>query len=71
QKTHGPECEGHEVQHQVRIRGPVLPQEVAPVRSATRWDAPGPLIRLHIGLEDVEDLKEDLDAALKRFEKTL
>ena len=49
----------------------VLPQEVALVRSATRWDAPGPLIRLHIGLEDVDDLKEDLDAALKRFEKTL
>ena len=49
----------------------VLPQEVTPVRSATRWDATGPLIRLHIGLEDVEDLKEDLDAALKRFEKTL
>jgi cystathionine beta-lyase len=48
----------------------VLPQEVAPVRSATSWDATGPLIRLHIGLEDVEDLKKDLDAALKRFEKT-
>jgi len=49
----------------------VLPQEVAPVRSATSWDAKGPLIRLHIGLEDTEDLKQDLDAALKRFEKTL
>lgn len=49
----------------------VLPQEVTPVRSATTWDAPGPLIRLHIGLEDVEDLKEDLAAALKRFQKTI
>ncbi|MHA1544681.1 MAG: cystathionine beta-lyase [Alphaproteobacteria bacterium] len=49
----------------------VLPQEVTPVRSATEWNAPGPLIRLHIGLEDVDDLKEDLGAALKRFQKTI
>lgn len=49
----------------------VLPQEVSPVRSATDWQAPGPLIRLHIGLEDIEDLKEDLDAALNRFQKTV
>lgn len=49
----------------------VLPQEVSPVRSATEWNAPGPLIRLHIGLEDVDDLKEDLGAALKRFQKTI
>jgi len=49
----------------------VLPQQVTPIRSATTWQAPGPLIRLHIGLEDGEDLKEDLAAALKRFEKTL
>lgn len=48
-----------------------LPQDVAAVRSATEWHANGPLIRLHIGLEDVEDLKKDLAAALKRFEKTL
>ncbi|MEE8294260.1 MAG: cystathionine beta-lyase [Sphingomonadales bacterium] len=49
----------------------VLPQEVTPVRSATEWNAPGPLIRLHIGLEDVDDLKADLEAALKRFQKTI
>jgi len=49
----------------------VLPQEVSPVRSATKWHASGPLIRLHIGLEDCGDLKEDLNDALKRFEKTL
>ena len=49
----------------------VLPQEVSPVRSATKWDAPGPLIRLHIGLEDTRDLKEDLESALKRFQKTI
>ena len=30
-------------------------------RTATVWDEPGQLIRLHIGLEDVEDLKADLE----------
>ncbi len=32
-------------------------------RTATRWKAEGPLIRLHIGLEDPADLIADLDAA--------
>lgn len=49
----------------------VLPQEVSATRSATKWPARGPLIRLHIGLEDVDDLKEDLDRALTRFQKTI
>lgn len=49
----------------------VLPQDLSGLRTAVPWQANGPLIRLHIGLEDVDDLKEDLDAALKRFEKTL
>ena len=30
-------------------------------RTATTWDEPGQLIRLHIGLEDVADLKADLE----------
>ncbi|TLP49231.1 cystathionine beta-lyase [Cohaesibacter sp. CAU 1516] len=30
-------------------------------RTATTWNEPGQLIRLHIGLEDVSDLKEDLE----------
>lgn len=29
----------------------------------------GPLLRLHIGLEDVEDLLEDLNEGLKRFDE--
>lgn len=37
------------------------------LRTATRWPHQGPLIRLHIGLEDVEDLLADLDAAFERF----
>ncbi|MEO3680599.1 cystathionine beta-lyase [Rheinheimera sp. FR7-31] len=37
------------------------------LRSATTWRYSGPLIRLHIGLEDIEDLLADLDAAFARF----
>lgn len=39
-----------------------------PVRSATPWTADGPLVRLHIGLEDPADLIADLAAGLARFE---
>jgi cystathionine beta-lyase len=43
---------------------PVDPQRV---RTATRWQAAGPLVRLHIGLEDVDDLIADLGAGLERW----
>lgn len=36
-------------------------------RTATTWNAPGPLIRLHIGLEDTRDLIGDLEIAFKAF----
>jgi cystathionine beta-lyase len=36
-------------------------------RTATEWKAAGPLLRLHIGLEDPDDLIADLDAAFGRF----
>lgn len=39
-------------------------------RTATSWTG-GPLIRLHIGLEDPEDLKADLDRAFARFRAAL
>lgn len=39
------------------------------LRSATQWPYSGPLIRLHIGLEDVDDLISDLDLAFSRFNK--
>ena len=42
----------------------------APNRSATKWEAEGPALRFHIGLEDVEDLKEDLDAGFRRLAAT-
>ncbi len=44
-----------------------LPVDPARYRTATRWDAEGPAIRLHIGLEDPADLIADLDAGLARF----
>ncbi len=32
-------------------------------RSAAAWTAPGPVLRFHAGLEDIEDLKVDLERA--------
>ncbi|HEX8483119.1 MAG TPA: cystathionine beta-lyase [Allosphingosinicella sp.] len=43
-----------------------LPVDPERLRTATRWQAEGPLVRLHIGLEDPEDLIEDLAAAFAR-----
>jgi cystathionine beta-lyase len=43
---------------------PVDPQRY---RSATRWEAEGPMVRLQIGLEDADDLIVDLEAGLTRF----
>ena len=45
----------------------VLPFDCTPYRTATRPRFKGPTIRLHIGLEDLEDLKEDLDAGFGRL----
>lgn len=43
--------------------------KVQNLRTATTWPYSGPLIRLHIGLEDVEDLLADLEAAFLRFNR--
>ncbi len=45
----------------------VLPVEPHRIRTATRWDAPGQLVRLHIGLEDPDDLIADLEQGLARL----
>lgn len=39
-----------------------------PLRTATRRDDPGPIVRLHIGLEHPDDLIADLAAALAGYE---
>ncbi|WP_066480673.1 MULTISPECIES: cystathionine beta-lyase [unclassified Sphingomonas] len=44
-----------------------LPVDPARYRTATRWQAEGPVVRLQIGLEDPADLIADLAAGLDRF----
>lgn len=41
--------------------------QVQGLRSVTTWPQQGPLLRLHIGLEHVDDLIADLERAFKRF----
>ncbi|MGI9513297.1 MAG: cystathionine beta-lyase [Anderseniella sp.] len=43
----------------------VIPCDVTSYRTATTWDREGHLLRLHIGLEDVRDLKKDLENGFK------
>lgn len=45
----------------------ILPSDPAHCRSAVPWKAAGPLLRLHIGLEDCDDLIADLSAGLDRY----
>lgn len=45
----------------------VIPSEPARLRTAVPWEAPGPLVRLQIGLENPDDLIADLAAGLDRF----
>ncbi|MBC2778527.1 cystathionine beta-lyase [Parasphingopyxis marina] len=46
-----------------------IPVDPGPDRTATGWQARGPVIRLSIGLEDADDLIADLAKGLERFEK--
>jgi cystathionine beta-lyase len=45
----------------------VIPFDCRDYRTATAWDAAGPTLRFHIGLEDTDDLKADLDAGFARL----
>ncbi len=45
----------------------VIPFDASSYRTATKWAPEGPTLRLHIGLEDVDDLRADLEAGLKRL----
>ena len=45
----------------------ILPFDPMAYRTATKWQVEGPALRLHIGLEDVDDLKADLDAGFARL----
>ena len=45
----------------------VVPTYPNTLRSATEWSAPGPAVRIHVGLENVEDLKNDLERGFARL----
>jgi cystathionine beta-lyase len=45
----------------------ILPFDPSTYRTATRWQVEGPSLRLHVGLEDIDDLKADLDAGFARL----
>jgi cystathionine beta-lyase len=44
-----------------------IPFDCADYRTATRWAPGGPALRLHIGLENVDDLKADLERGFAAF----
>ena len=45
----------------------VIPFDCASYRTASEWAPGGPTLRLHIGLENVEDLKADLERGFEAF----
>jgi len=45
----------------------IIPFDCTSYRTATRWAPGGPTLRLTIGLEDIEDLKEDLARGFARL----
>ena len=45
----------------------ILPTKPQTVRSATEWQTAGPTLRIHAGLDDIEDLKADLEAGFQRL----
>jgi cystathionine beta-lyase len=45
----------------------VIPFDCTPYRTASTWAPGGPTLRLHIGLENVRDLKADLERGFEAF----
>lgn len=45
----------------------ILPSDPSGSRSATKWEASGPVLRIHIGLEDTDDLIAELSDGLDRY----
>jgi len=45
----------------------MIPFDPSTYRTATKWQAEGPALRLHVGLEDLDDLKADLEAGFARL----
>ncbi|TNE63096.1 MAG: cystathionine beta-lyase [Alphaproteobacteria bacterium] len=49
----------------------ILPSDPRFCRTAVKWDAEGPVIRIHIGLEDTDDLIADLSEGLDRYRERI
>jgi cystathionine beta-lyase len=45
----------------------VIPFDCATYRTATRWNPGGPALRFQVGLENIEDLQDDLDRGFERL----
>jgi cystathionine beta-lyase len=45
----------------------ILPVNPAAARTAEKWEAPGPVLRVHAGLEDIDDLIADLSDGFARL----
>ena len=45
----------------------IVPCNVSRARTAAPWTAPGPVVRIHAGLEDANDLIADLEAGFTRL----
>jgi cystathionine beta-lyase len=45
----------------------IIPFDSSTYRTATHWNGEGPAFRLHVGLEEVDDLKADLEAGFARL----
>jgi cystathionine beta-lyase len=45
----------------------LIPTHPEKVRTATTWSAPGPSLRIHVGLEDPGDLIADLETGFERL----
>ena len=46
----------------------MIPFDCDSYRTATKWSPGGPTLRLHIGLENVDDLKADLERGFAALE---
>lgn len=45
----------------------ILPSDPKRIRTAKPWSDPGNLMRIHVGFEDLDDLKADLEAGIARY----
>ena len=46
----------------------VIPFDCSSYRTATTWNPGGPTLRFHIGLENLDDLKADLERGFMAFD---